>query len=119
MSWGKFGASVEFEFTMFTEAIDADSVFWWLGSSSGFQSECICVPCGGGGQAKATLFCRWRVSLYLFYQFYHSYRIKALNHIHSSVCLPETMASFRPERRAPGDYGDMKGITQEQLIASP
>lgn len=29
------------------------------------------------------------------------------------------MASFRPERRAPGDYGDMKGITQEPLIAAP
>lgn len=25
------------------------------------------------------------------------------------------MASFRPERRAPGDYGDMKGITQDEI----
>lgn len=56
LAWGGvgLGAPIDFEFIMFTEAICADSVFWWLGSSSGFQSECMCVPCGGGGRAKAT-----------------------------------------------------------------
>eukprot|EP00435_Cladocopium_sp_Y103_P049353 s910_g14.t2 len=32
-----------------------------------------------------------------------------------SLAEEETMASFRPERRAPGDYGDMKGITQDEI----
>lgn len=33
--------------------------------------------------------------------------------MNSKGFIARTMASFRPERRAPGDYGDMKGITQE------
>lgn len=36
--------------------------------------------------------------------------------MNSKGFIARTMASFRPERRAPGDYGDMKGITQEPLV---